>query len=128
MRASSLTALLALAGCAAGVPLGFVAGQATSSMRVQMLFEKVVTDIPQPTRVRVHDDRWGPGAETSTHDHPGPVILAVLEGELVEDSSSGQNSLRAGEVHWRSARRIHNVKNVSGQPARVLAIHFDPAP
>ena len=60
------------------------------------------------------------------HDHPGPVILAVIEGELVEETPGGRNILRAGQVFWRPARDTHNVKNLSHN-ARVLAIHFDPA-
>ena len=96
-------------------------------MRAEMLLQRVVTEIPQPTNLRVHDDRWEPGSETSMHDHPGPAILAVVKGELIEETPDGQSTLRAGQVYWRTARQMHNVKNVGSKPARVLAIHFDPA-
>lgn len=120
-------AMLLVAGGAAGVPLGFALSQTAPQMRVQALLQHRVTDIPLPANLEVRDDRWDPGAETSAHDHPGPVILAVIEGELVEETAGGRNILRAGQVFWRPARETHNVKNVSSKSARVLAIHFDPA-
>ena len=127
MRRTTFAALLLLTGGAAGIPLGFALSQATPKMHVEMVLQRVVSEIPQPTKLQVHDDRWDPGAETGMHDHPGPAILAVIEGELVEETPSGQNTLRAGQVFWRAARQTHNVKNVGAKPARVLAIHFDPA-
>ena len=126
MRCITFAPLLLVAGSAVGVPLGFALAQVSPQMRVEIVFKQVVSDIPQPANVQVHDDRWDPGAETGVHDHPGPAILAVIEGELVEETPAGRNSLQAGNVVWRAANQSHNVKNVSGRPARVLAIHFDP--
>lgn len=128
MRYMTFATLLFLAGGAVGVTCGIALSQSTPQLRVDELLQRVVAEIPQPTSLRVHDDRWDPGAETTMHDHPGPVILAVIEGELSEDTPGGQNTLRAGQVYWRSAREKHNVRNVSGKPARILAIHFDPVP
>lgn len=127
MRHTTFAALLLLAGSAAGIPLGFALSQAAPQMRVEIVLQRLVNDIPQPANLQVRDDRWDPGSETGVHEHPGPVILAVIEGELVEETPSGRNTLRAGQVFWRPARQTHNVKNVSEKPARVLAIHFDPA-
>jgi hypothetical protein len=31
----------------------------------------------------VRDDRWDPDSETGVREHPGPVILAVIEGDLL---------------------------------------------
>jgi quercetin dioxygenase-like cupin family protein len=126
MRCITLVALVA--GSAAGIPIGFALSQASPQMRVDVLLEQVVSGVPQPAQLRVHDDRWDPGAETGVHDHPGPAILAVIEGELVEETPTGRNALRTGDAVWRAAKQSHNVRNVSGRPARVLAIHFDPVP
>ena len=126
MRYIRLVPLLLLAGSAAGIPFGFARSQVSPQLRVEVLLEQVVSDLPQPAKVEVRDDRWDPGAETGIHDHPGPAILAVIEGELVEETPTGRNVLRAGNVVWRAARQSHNVKNASNRPARVLAIHFDP--
>lgn len=127
MRHISSAALMLFVGGAVGVPLGYALSQAAPQMRVQVLLQHRVTEVPLPANLEVRDDRWDPGAETGVHDHPGPVILAVIEGELVEDTPSGRNVLRAGQVFWRPAHGSHNVKNLSSTSARVLAIHFDPA-
>jgi quercetin dioxygenase-like cupin family protein len=126
MRCITFAPLLFLAGAAVGIPVGFAFSQASPQMRAKVVLQHVVGDIPHPANVQVHDDRWDPGAETGVHEHPGPAILAVIEGELVEETLAGRNALRAGDVVWRAARQTHNVKNVSDEPARVLAIHFDP--
>ena len=118
--------LILLAGIGAGIPLGFALSRGSPQMRADVVFQQVVGDLPQPVDVQVHDDRWDPGAETGVHDHAGPAILAVIEGQLAEETPYGRNTLRAGNVVWRAARQTHNVKNVSDKPARVLAIHFEP--
>ena len=125
MRRTTFAALL-LAGSAAGIPLGFALSQVTPRMRVEVLLQRIVGDIPQPTNLQVREDRWEPGAETGVHDHPGPVILAIIEGELVEETPTGRKTLRTGQVFWRAAHQTHNVKNAGARPARALAIHFDP--
>ena len=126
MRCVFRAALLVFLGGVAGVPLGLALSQPAPQMRMQVLLQHRATDIPLPANLEVRDDRWDPGAETGLHDHPGPVILAVIEGELTEETPSDRNILRAGQVFWRPAHGMHNVKNVSSTPARVLAIHFDP--
>jgi len=127
VRRTYLAALLLLSGGAAGVPLGFALSQAAPQMRVQVVLQHRVTEIPLPANLEVRDDHWDPGAETGVHEHPGPVILVVIEGELVEETPGGRSILRAGQAFWRPARESHNVKNLGEKPARVLAIHFDPA-
>ena len=113
MRHTPLAALLFLLGGAVGIPLGFALSQTRPQMRVQVLLQQRVSDIPLPAILEVRDDHWDPGAETGMHEHPGPVILAVIEGELVEETPSGRNILRAGQVFWRPAR-------VDGQHSRGL--------
>src|SRR5713101_2119949 len=107
MRYITFAPLLLLAGAAAGVPLGFALSQASPQMRVDVVLRHVVSDLPQPVDVQVLDDRWDPGAETGMHDHAGQVILAVIEGELVEETPAGRNALCAGNELWRAARQIH---------------------
>src|SRR5260370_32904701 len=116
MRYIPFAPLLLLASGTAGIPLGFALSQASPQMRVDVVLRQVVSNLPQPVDVQVLDDRWDPGAETGVHDHAGPVILAVIEGELVEETPDGRNTLRAGNVVWRAARQTHNVKNASDQP------------
>ena len=126
MRCVFRAALLVFLGGVAGVPLGLALSQPAPKMRMQVLLQHRATDIRLPANLEVRDDRWDPGAETGLHDHPGPVILAVIEGELTEETPNGRNILRAGQVFWRPAHGMHNVENISSSPARVVAIHFDP--
>jgi quercetin dioxygenase-like cupin family protein len=122
-----ITTLTLLAGAAIGVLAGYALSQTAPQMRVHVLMQHRVREIPLPANLEVRDDRWDPGAETGTHDHPGPVILVVIEGELIEDTPSGRNIMRAGQAFWRPAHGSHNVKNAGSSNARMLAIHFDPA-
>ncbi len=128
MQYTFFVALLLLAGGAAGFPLGVAVSQTGPQMRVQIVMQKHVADLPLPSNIEVRDDHWDPGAETGMHEHPGPVILVVIEGELVEETPGGRSVLRAGQAFWRPARETHNVRNTSARPARVLAVHFDPTP
>lgn len=126
-RSSQSAILLFLTGGAVGLSLGLALAQGTPQFSVNVKLDRIADDIPQPATLQVREDRWAPGAETGVHDHPGPAILAIIEGELVEETPTGSSVLRTGQVVWRGARQSHNVKNVSDKPARMLAIHFDPA-
>jgi quercetin dioxygenase-like cupin family protein len=96
-------------------------------MSTDVLFRQTTDEIPRPVALRVHLNRWDPGSETGRHDHPGPVLHYVLEGELESIRDNGTDVMRAGEVKWEQPRVPHNVRNVQKRPARVLTIHFDPA-
>jgi quercetin dioxygenase-like cupin family protein len=126
MQSTSLVGLWLFLGGAIGVPLGFALSQTAPQMHAEVLLQHRATDIPGPANLEVRYDRWDPGAETGEHEHPGPAILAVLDGELIEETPRGRNTLHAGEAVWRPAHERHNVKNVGSRAARVLAIHFDP--
>ena len=118
--------LCVLLGAASGIPTGLALSQMTHQMHVETLLSMATSEIPRPANLEVRQDHWDPGAETGMHQHPGPVILAVLEGELIEETKAGRITLSSGQVVWRAARQEHNVRNESDKPARVLAIHFDP--
>lgn len=126
MRSVSRAAAVFFLGGAIGFPMGLALSQGAPQMRVQVLLQHRATDIPLPASLEVRDDSWDPDAETGEHQHPGPVILVVVDGELVEETPAGRNILRAGHAYWRPARGKHNVRNAGGTTARVLAIHFDP--
>jgi quercetin dioxygenase-like cupin family protein len=119
--------MMLLAGVLVGIPFGITLSQVLPQFQVDVVLQRVVSEFPQPIKLEVRHDRWEPGAETGMHEHPGPAILAVLEGELVEETPIGRTVLRAGQVFWRAAAQHHNVKNEGSTPARMLAIHFDPA-
>lgn len=78
------------------------------------------------TNVRVNLDTWEPGSATGAHQHPGPAILHVLEGELEETREGATRTLKAGQTVWNRGKIQHNVVNRTDRPARALAIHLDP--
>jgi quercetin dioxygenase-like cupin family protein len=126
----ALRALAALAVFAAGVLAGvtLASPQAPPRMTARVLLDTVTEELRWTrTRVRLHLDVWEPGAETGRHQHPGPALLYVLEGELEEASAEGTRRMRAGDAVWNRARLEHNVRNPAARPARALAVHLEPA-
>lgn len=131
MRTRSTLALVGLLAFLAGAAAGWSSRAAWSQpgparMTTDVLFRRTTEEIPRPVALRVHLNRWDPGAETGRHEHPGPVLHYVLEGEVESVRDDGTDRYRAGEVRWERPRVAHTVRNVSPRPARLLTIHFDP--
>jgi quercetin dioxygenase-like cupin family protein len=119
---------LVLVAFAVGVLVGQASGQAKPRMWADRLLDVVTDELPRKARVVVNLDHWDPGAETGRHTHPGPTVFVLLEGELEETQADGRiRTLHPGQGIWNRARTTHNVRNASGQPARGLAVHIDPA-
>ena len=112
---------------AAGLLVAGAPGQTAPRMGTSVLLKTTTTQIPRSVALQVNDDRWEPGAETGRHQHPGPTLIYVLEGELSESTLEGTSTLKAGQAVWRPARHEHNVRNAGARPARAPAIHLDPA-
>ncbi len=109
-----------------GLWAGGALGQSRPRMWTAVLLRTVADSFPGRVVVQVNDDHWEAGAETGAHRHPGPTVIYVLDGELSEVAGGESTVLKTGQAVWRPARHEHNVKNVSGRPARALAIHLDP--
>lgn len=129
MTTKTIVAALALFATGAFLGGALVArAQAPPRMTARVVLDTVTEELRWArTQVRVHLDTWEPGSETGRHQHPGPALLYVLEGELEETAATGTRRLRAGEAVWNRARLVHNVRNRGGQGARVLAVHLEPA-
>ena len=111
-----------------GILVGQAGGQAKPRMWADRALDVVTDELPRRARIVANLDHWEPGAETGRHTHPGPTVFVLLEGELEETLADGRTrTLRANQGFWKPARTEHNVRNVSGRPARALAIHIDPA-
>ena len=66
-----------------------------------------------------------PGAETGRHTHPGEEVSYVLEGTiLLEVQGKPAVTLKAGDVLFVEAGKIHNAKNTGTGPAKVLATYI----
>ena len=68
-----------------------------------------------------------PGAETGWHIHPGPVVVVVKTGALIETHSDGCTTLHpAGSVFFESAGEVHNATNRTNGVAEVYATFLSP--
>lgn len=68
-----------------------------------------------------------PGAETGWHVHPGPVVVVVKSGALVETHSNGCTTLHpTGSVFFESAGEVHNATNPTNGMAEVYATFLSP--
>lgn len=128
MRGSAWLALFTVLGFAGGIGTACALGQAAPRMRADVILDLKTDQIPRQTHVHARLDHWEPGAETGHHEHPGPVVFVMLEGELQEVFADGRTrSLKAGQAFWKPPREAHNVRNTTSRPARALALHLDPA-
>lgn len=127
MRTRCLVALAVVLAFAAGLIVGRASGQAKPRMWADTVVDLVTDELPRKARVRANVNHWEPGAETGRHTHPGPTVFVMLDGELEEVLGDGKTrTLKAGQAYWKPPRIDHNVRNVSAQPARALAVHLDP--
>jgi quercetin dioxygenase-like cupin family protein len=119
--------LLVIVAFTSGLFVGQAHGQEKARMWADVLLDLVTDTIPKRARVHTNLDHWDPGGESGRHTHPGPTLIVVLEGELSEWVPRGPATLlTAGHAYWRPAGQEHNVQNLSGKPARAMAVHLDP--
>ena len=115
---------------ALGVALSVQGSPASApEVRTEVLLRRTISDLPNRRgEVRVHLNSWESSSETGVHHHSGPTVMYVLEGELSWVERGAPHTLKAGQVFLEPAGVSHNVKNLSGKPAKALSIHLDPAP
>jgi len=64
-----------------------------------------------------------PGGRTPRHQHPVPVYVHILEGEVELVTEGGQpRRYRAGEAYIESLNRNHQLFNRGKAPARLLVV------
>jgi quercetin dioxygenase-like cupin family protein len=65
-----------------------------------------------------------PGGAAGKHTHPGEELGYVLEGTLLlEIDGEPPRTLKAGDVFFVEAGKVHDGKNVGSGPAKVLATY-----
>jgi quercetin dioxygenase-like cupin family protein len=66
-----------------------------------------------------------PGGVAGRHTHPGEELGYVVEGTLVlEVDGRAPQTLKAGDVFFVEAGRVHDGKNTGSTPAKVLATYI----
>ena len=67
---------------------------------------------------------FAPGASVGRHTHPGEEISYVLEGTVtLEVQGQPPKVLKAGDVFFVQAGKVHDAKNTGTTPAKVLATY-----
>ncbi len=60
---------------------------------------------------------------TALHEHPVPVFVYVLEGEIEVRSKEGEpHRYKAGEAFIESVSRQHQAHNVAGTASKILVV------
>ena len=63
------------------------------------------------------------GGRTPLHEHPVPVYVYVLEGELELRTEGGEpHQYKAGEAYIEALNRKHQLFNTGDGPAKVLVV------
>jgi quercetin dioxygenase-like cupin family protein len=64
-----------------------------------------------------------PGGRTPLHQHPVPVYVYILEGELeLQTEGAEPHRYKAGEAYIESLNRNHQLFNKSSSPTRLLVV------
>ena len=82
-----------------------------------------------PTDIVVRTHGYPAGSSTGWHQHPGPVFITVLEGELTfyeyDDPTCTPVVVKAGEGYVDTGRG-HIARNESGLPAKDMTVIIAP--
>ena len=63
------------------------------------------------------------GGRTALHEHPVPVYVYILEGEIELKSEGGDpHRYKAGEAFMEAQNRKHQAFNVADTPTRLLVV------
>jgi quercetin dioxygenase-like cupin family protein len=123
----TVTRILACAGLVIAISAALagasLAQDAAPLPKVKFLMKnEVVSSVPSKEAYLLDID-WGVGSSTGRHIHPGDEYAEIVEGEL-QLNIDGQPAkiVKAGESYHNLAGIVHETKNVSGKPARSIAV------
>jgi quercetin dioxygenase-like cupin family protein len=124
---NALTRILACAGLvmavsAISVGVSLAQDAAPPPNIKYVLKHEVVSSVPSKEANMIDID-WGVGSTTGRHIHPGDEYAEIIEGEL-QLNVEGQppKTVKVGESYHNLAGVVHETKNVSGKPARSIAV------
>lgn len=113
----------------AGVSLIALAGTLSMGLNAQQtgftrtMLQKGDLSAPGREAVQVRAE-FAPGVAAGKHTHPGEELGYVMEGTLLfEVEGKPPVTLKAGDVFFVEAGRVHDGKNVGDGSAKVLATY-----
>jgi quercetin dioxygenase-like cupin family protein len=78
-------------------------------------------DTRSPSVFVFQDNVFDPNSSTGWHYHPGIVLATVVEGSVDwYDANCTKHVRKSGDFFMESDRMIHNVRNSSAAPARLI--------
>jgi quercetin dioxygenase-like cupin family protein len=83
---------------------------------------------PQPARFQLVQSllHFDPGAATPFHQHPGQVVVTVLEGENTFTLNGVEKAYRAGESFVEQPGEINQARNAGSSRMSVMATYLQP--
>src|SRR5262249_33779963 len=64
-----------------------------------------------------------PGGQTALHQHPVPVFVYILEGELIVKAEGGEaRTYKVGQAFLEDVNHWHQAFNQTQQPAKILVV------
>jgi quercetin dioxygenase-like cupin family protein len=115
--AGLVVAALALA------PRVVIAEDAAPQPKIKLLMKNEPVSSVSGKEAYMIDVDWGVGSSTGRHIHSGDEYAEIVEGEL-QLNVDGQppKTVKTGESYHNLAGVVHETKNVSGKPARSIAL------
>jgi quercetin dioxygenase-like cupin family protein len=105
-----------------GLALDPALAQQPGTRRIDLQRQDLSTPGREVVQVRVEID---PGVAFPKHSHPGEEIIYVIEGTLqYEVEGKPPVTLKAGDVFFVPAGKIHSAKNVGTSNAAELATYI----
>jgi quercetin dioxygenase-like cupin family protein len=124
-KSSLLTGIAAALVIAAfAIPSGTaIAQDGSPPPKAKVLMKNEVVSGVSSKEAYILDIDWPAGCSTGRHIHSGDEYAEIVEGEL-QLNVEGQppKVVKAGETYHNQAGVVHETKNVSGKPARSIAV------
>jgi quercetin dioxygenase-like cupin family protein len=104
-------------------PRAGVAEDAAPAPKIKLLMKNEPVSSVGAKEAYMIDVDWGVGSSTGRHIHSGDEYAEIVEGEL-QLNVDGQppRIVKAGESYHNLAGVVHETKNISGKPARSIAV------
>ncbi len=123
-------ALMLVLTFAAGIALGVVGNHALNAQQAPLK----ATDLLRADVVGVDGKEaimslgeFLPRGASGIHHHPGHTFGYVLEGTLTfEEPGKPPHTVRAGEAFQEAPGNVHEAKNLTGSPVKLLVLRIHP--
>jgi quercetin dioxygenase-like cupin family protein len=83
-------------------------------------------DASNPSDIVVVTTAYDPGGYSGWHSHPGPVVVAVKQGQLkLTNGDCKSKTYHKGEIFREYPGQVYNGVNTGNGPTSLIATYFD---